>query len=119
MPRSILGAFAGAVFALFLLVPSALFLEFLPLFWAWVIFSAALAGLALGVPLRLEFRGLLVIVVSVFCATGGTAYAEKVAPGSLWAVKLFAEIFFLVGSGIGGNYMATALLRRNGKGCKA
>lgn len=108
-------AFAGVVFALFLLGPSALFLKKTPIFLAWALFWFCLVAISLGVPFCIEIRGGLIISISVFCAAGGIAYAKNVAPADLWAVNLFAEIIGLVGSGIGGAYIATGLLKRERK----
>jgi hypothetical protein len=115
MPSTFIRAAAGFFVSVMLLAPSVLVVESLRPFGAWVVIWCCLVAICLGLPAGLETRGLLILVLSVFCAAGGLAYVRNVSPSDEWIVKLFAEIFGLTGSGIGGNFIATGLLRREGK----
>jgi len=115
MPRKFIQFAFVILFALVMLVPAALFLENLRVFGAWIVFWVCCSAISLLAPLSREFRGFLLLAISLLLSVGGLAYCKKISPADLWVVEIFSQLMILAGSGIGANYMADGFMRRENR----
>ena len=100
------------IVALFAIVPAYLFLEWTPIYIAWVIIWACCFAFLVNSS-SLLVRGFLFLTSSLALGLIGLAYAKGIETELLWAVEFISQVIILVGSGVGGNYIATHYLRRH------
>lgn len=102
---------AFIIFSLITFVPIALFLEYTPIYIAWIILWICSFEILFS-SYSLETRGLLFISSSLAIGLIALAYAEKTAPEWLWAVNYVSQIMIIAGGAVGGNFLAHGIMKR-------